>query len=94
MMEARATAMCLNAGLNSNCEQYSSSAVLQRALRNALSSEYKSNDELGYVNLTEEKVDEALIDILETRFALGEFDEDYINIPWNNISESDIENRG
>ena len=91
MMEARATAMCLNAGLNSNCEQYSSSAVLQRALRNALSSEYKSNDELGYVNLTEEKVDEALVDILETRFALGEFDEDYVTIPWNNVSASDIE---
>ena len=91
MMEARATSMCINAGLNSNCEQYSSSAVLQRALRNAVSNEYKTADELGYVNLTEEKVDEALIDILETRFALGEFDEDYINIPWNNISESDIE---
>jgi len=91
MMEARATALCLNAGLNSNCEQYSSSAVLQRALRNALSSEYKSADELGYVNLTEEKVDEALVDILETRFALGEFDEDYVTIPWNNVSASDIE---
>lgn len=91
MMEARATAMCINAGLNSNCEQYSTSAVLQRALRNAVSNEYKSADELGYVNLTEEKVDEALIDILETRFALGEFDEDYITIPWNNVSESDIE---
>lgn len=91
MMEARATSMCINAGLNSNCEQYSSSAVLQRALRNAVSNEYKTADELGYVNLTEEKVDEALIDILETRFALGEFDEDYVNIPWNNISESDIE---
>lgn len=91
MMEARATSICINAGLNSNCEQYSSSAVLQRALRNAVSNEYKTADELGYVNLTEEKVDEALIDILETRFALGEFDEDYVNIPWNNISESDIE---
>jgi beta-glucosidase len=91
MMEARATSMCINAGLNSNCEQYSSSAVLQRALRNAVSNEYKSADELGYVNLTEEKVDEALIDILETRFALGEFDEDYITIPWNNVSASDIE---
>ncbi len=91
MMEARATSMCINAGLNSNCEQYSSSAVLQRALRNAVSNEYKTADELGYVNLTEEKVDEALIDILETRFALGEFDEDYVNIPWNNIGESDIE---
>ncbi len=91
MMEARATSLCINAGLNSNCEQYSSSAVLQRALRNAISNEYKTADELGYVNLTEEKVDEALIDILETRFALGEFDEDYVNIPWNNISESDIE---
>lgn len=91
MMEARATSLCINAGLNSNCEQYSSSAVLQRALRNALSSEYKSADELGYVNLTEDKVDEALIDILETRFALGEFDEDYVSIPWNNVSASDIE---
>ena len=91
MMEARATALCLNAGLNSNCEQYSSSAVLQRALRNALSNEYKQADELGYVNLTEETVDNALIELLTTRFALGEFDEDYVNIPWNNVSESDIE---
>ena len=93
MMEARATSMCINAGLNSNCEQYSSSAVLQRALRNAVSNEYKTADELGYVNLTEEKVDEALVDILETRFALGEFDEEEedITIPWNNVSESDIE---
>lgn len=91
MMEARATSLCLNAGLNSNCEQYSSSAVLQRALRNALSSEYKSADELGYVNLTEETVDEALVQLLTTRFALGEFDEDYVSIPWNNVSASDIE---
>lgn len=91
MMEARATSLCLNAGLNSNCEQYSSSAVLQRALRNALSSEYKSNDELKYVNLTEETVDEALVQLLTTRFALGEFDEDYVSIPWNNVSASDIE---
>lgn len=91
MMEARATALCLNAGLNSNCEQYSSSAVLQRALLNALSSEYKTADELGYVNLTEETVDNALIELLETRFALGEFDEDYVSIPWNSVSEGDIE---
>ena len=91
MMEARATALCLNAGLNSNCEQYSSSAVLQRALLNALSSEYKAADELGYVNLTEETVDNALIELLTTRFALGEFDEDYVSIPWNNVSASDIE---
>ena len=91
MMEARATALCFNAGLNSNCEQYSSSAVLQRALLNALSSEYKAADELGYVNLTEETVDSALVQLLETRFALGEFDEDYVNIPWNNVTEGDIE---
>lgn len=91
MMEARATALCLNAGLNSNCEQYSSSAVLQRALRNALSYEYKQADELGYVNLSQETVDKALIELLATRFALGEFDEDYIIVPWNNVSESDIE---
>lgn len=91
MMEARATALCLNAGLNSNCEQYSSSAVLQRALRNALSNEYKEKDELGFVNLTEETVDKALIELLTTRFALGEFDEDYVNVPWNNVSESYIE---
>ena len=91
MMEARTTALCLNAGLNSNCEQYSSSAVLQRALLNALSNEYKSADELGYVNLTEETVDNALIELLTTRFALGEFDEDYVSIPWNSVNESDIE---
>ncbi len=91
MMEARATALCLNAGLNSNCEQYSSSAVLQRALVNAVSSEYKAADELGYVNLSQETVDNALIELLTTRFALGEFDEDYENIAWNNVAATDIE---
>lgn len=91
MMEARATALCLNAGLNSNCEQYSSSAVLQRALLNALSTEYRDADQMGYVTLTEETVDNALIELLTTRFALGEFDEDYVSIPWNNVSASDIE---
>ncbi len=87
-MEARATALCLNAGLNSNCEQYSSSAVLQRALQNAYAGTYKKDTDEP---LTIETIDNALIEIFTTRFALGEFDEDEITIPWNNVSESDIE---
>ena len=87
-MEARATALCLNAGLNSNCEQYSSSAVLQRALQNAYAGTYKKDTDEP---LTIETIDKALIEIFTTRFALGEFDEDEISIPWNNVSESDIE---
>lgn len=88
-MEARATALCLNAGLNSNCEQYSSSAVLQRALQNAYAGTYKKDTDEA---LTMETIDNALIDIFTTRFALGEFDEDAgVEIPWNNVSESDIE---
>ena len=91
MMEARATSLCINAGLNSNCEFYAKSAVMQRALRNAVSAEYKSNDTMGYVDLSEETVDRALIELLTTRFALGEFDEDYVTVPWNNVTEADIE---
>ena len=88
-MEARATALCLNAGLNSNCEQYSSSAVLQRALQNAYAGTYKKDTDEA---LTMETIDNALIDIFTTRFALGEFDEDAgVDIPWNNVAESDIE---
>ena len=88
-MEARATALCLNAGLNSNCEQYSSSAVLQRALQNAYAGTYKKDTDEA---LTMETIDNALIDIFTTRFALGEFDEDAgVDIPWNNVAENDIE---
>ena len=104
MMEARATAMCLEAGLNQNCEQYTSSAVLQRALYAALPSASKEatnesassaigNDSLPFGGGPGRGaiINSRLADVLETRFALGEFDEPYVNIPWNNVTEQDIE---
>ena len=77
LMEARSTALAIKAGCNTNCEFKSRSSVFQRAGMNAV-----GNDLQGYDNLTEEDVDKALIPMLETRFALGEFEK--ADCPWNN----------
>ncbi|MCQ2220735.1 MAG: glycoside hydrolase family 3 C-terminal domain-containing protein [Prevotella sp.] len=77
LMEARSTALAIKAGCNTNCEFKNRSSVYQRAGMNAV-----SNDLQGYDNLTEEDVDKALIPMLETRFALGEFEK--ADCPWNN----------
>lgn len=77
LMEARSTALAIKAGCNTNCEFKSRSSVFQRAGMNAV-----GNDLQGYDNLTEEDVDNALIPMLETRFALGEFEK--ADCPWNN----------
>lgn len=82
MMEARSTALAIKAGCNTNCEFKSRSSVYQRAGVNATSASFQENDPLQYVTLTEEDIDNALIPILETRFALGEFEPD--QCPWNN----------
>lgn len=76
-MEARSTALAIKAGCNTNCEFKSRSSVYQRAGVNATSLDLQ-----GYDNLTEADIDAALIPMLETRFALGEFEKD--DCPWNN----------
>jgi len=81
MMEARSTALAIKAGCNSNCEFKSRSAVYQRAGVNATSPTFQESDPLGYVTLTEADIDSALVQILETRFALGEFEP--AECPWN-----------
>ena len=75
-MEARSTALAIKAGCNTNCEFKARSSVYQRAGINATSLDLQ-----GYDNLTEEDIDNALIPMLETRFALGEFEKD--DCPWN-----------
>lgn len=81
MMEARSTALAIKAGCNTNCEFMSRSSVYQRAGVNATSPTFHENDPLQYVTLTEEDIDNALIPMLETRFALGEFEPN--ECPWN-----------
>lgn len=81
MMEARSTALAIKAGCNTNCEFKSRSSVYQRAGVNAVSPTFQANDQLQYVTLTEQDIDNALIPMLETRFALGEFEPS--DCPWN-----------
>ena len=81
LMEARSTALAIKAGCNTNCEFKSRSSVYQRAGVNAVTPAIQESDPLQYVTLTEEDIDKALIPMLETRFALGEFEES--ECPWN-----------
>lgn len=81
LMEARSTALAIKAGCNTNCEFKSQSSVYQRAGVNATDPSFQQKDNMNYVNLTEEDIDNALIPLLETRFALGEFEKD--QCPWN-----------
>ena len=92
MMEARSTALSIKAGLDTNCEFMNRSSVIQRAGVNAASAEFQANETAApngqkYINLTEEDIDQAVIRVLETRFALGEFD-DYV-YPVTNGLESE-----
>ena len=81
LMEARSTALAIKAGCNTNCEFKARSSVYQRAGVNAVTPAFQANDPLQYVTLTEEDIDNALIPMLETRFALGEFEPN--ECPWN-----------
>ena len=81
LMEARSTALAIKAGCNTNCEFMNKSSVYQRAGVNAATPAFQANDPLQYVTLTEEDIDNALIPMLETRFALGEFEPN--ECPWN-----------
>lgn len=84
LMEARSTAIAIKAGCNTNCEFKSQSSVYQRAGVNAVDGEFQKKDTRNYINLTEEDIDNALIPMLETRFALGEFEK--AQCPWNAVS--------
>lgn len=84
LMEARSTALAIKAGCNTNCEFKSKSSVYQRAGVNAVDPEFQKKDTRSYVDLTEEDIDKALIPLLETRFALGEFEKE--SCPWNQTS--------
>lgn len=84
LMEARATSLAIKAGCNTNCEFSNKSAVFQRAGVNATDPAFQQTDKMNYVNLTEEDIDNALIPMLETRFALGEFEK--AQCPWNAAS--------
>ena len=75
LYQAHATADALKAGNDMNCEFMNSTAVFQTAAQQAV--------EDGFI--TEADIDQALIRILETRFALGEFDE---GVSYRSLSSS------
>ena len=76
--KARATALAIKAGNDINCEFKNQLSVYQTAVEAAI--------DKGY--MTEADLDTALVRVLETRFALGEFDD---NVPWRNIPDSKLE---
>ena len=76
--QARATALAIKAGNDMNCEFKNQTSVFQTALDAAIVSGY----------MTEADLDKALIRVLETRFALGEFDD---NVSWRNIAADRLE---
>ncbi|MBP1541165.1 MAG: glycoside hydrolase family 3 C-terminal domain-containing protein [Prevotella sp.] len=75
---AHATADAIKAGNDMNCEFKNRTSVFQTAVQQAI--------EDGY--MTEADLDRALVRVMETRFALGEFDD---NCPWRNIAASRLE---
>ncbi|MBO4660431.1 MAG: glycoside hydrolase family 3 C-terminal domain-containing protein [Prevotella sp.] len=76
--KARATADAIKAGNDMNCEFKNQTSVFQTAIEAAI--------DKGY--MTEEDLDRALIRVLETRFALGEFD---TTNPWSGLGEETLE---
>lgn len=86
LMEARSTSLAIKAGCNTNCEFKSQSSVYQRAGVNAVSADFQKKDTKNYIDLTEEDIDNALVPLLETRFALGEFEKE--RCPWNNVNNT------
>ena len=78
MYMAVSTAASIKAGNDINCEFMNRTSVFQTAVQQAV------EDGL----LTVEELDRALVRVLETRFALGEFDD---NCPWRNVSASKLE---
>ena len=78
MYMAVSTAASIKAGNDINCEFMNRTSVFQTAVQQAV------EDGL----LTVEELDRALVRVLETRFALGEFDD---SCPWRNVPASKLE---
>lgn len=92
IMEARTATIALQAGTDTNCEFMSRSSVLQRAAINAADPAFAAKETAApngqkYIGLTEADIDTAVVRVLETRFALGEFDG--YKYPVNNTLESE-----
>lgn len=92
IMEARTATISLQAGTDTNCEFMSRSSVLQRAALNATDAAFWAKETAApngrkYIGLTEADIDTAVVRVLETRFALGEFDG--YTYPVNNTLESE-----
>ena len=91
IMEARTATITIQAGTDTNCEFMSRSSVLQRAAMNATNADFIAKEKAApngrkYIGLTEADIDSAVVRVLETRFALGEFDN--YEYPVNNTLES------
>lgn len=91
IMEARTATLAIQAGTDTNCEFMNRSSVLQRAAMNATDADFQAKEKAApngkkYIGLTEADIDQAVIRVLETRFALGEFDN--YTYPVNNTLES------
>jgi beta-glucosidase len=76
--QARATALAIKAGNDMNCEFKNRTSVYQTAVEAAI--------DKGY--MTEADLDRALVRVLETRFALGEFDD---ATPWSTLGAETLE---
>ena len=76
--QARATGLAITAGNDMNCEFKSQLSVFQTAIGAAIAK--------GYMTVAD--LDEALVRVLTTRFALGEFDS---NVAWRNINKNRLE---
>ena len=78
LYQAHATADAIKAGNDMNCEFKNKTSVFQTAIQQAI--------EDGY--MTEADLDRALVRVLETRFALGEFDS---STPWDSYGNDILE---
>lgn len=78
LYKAHATADAIKAGNDMNCEFKNQTSVFQTAIQQAI--------EDGF--MTEADLDRALIRVLETRFALGEFDD---STPWDGMGKEVLE---
>lgn len=76
--QARATADAIKAGNDMNCEFKNRTSVFQTAVEAAIAKGY----------MTEADLDTALVRVLETRFALGEFD---ASTPWSSYGAERLE---
>lgn len=79
IMEARSATLAIKAGCETNCEFMNQSSVIQRAAMNAVDAAFQAKETPApngrrYIDLTEEDIDTAVVRVLATRFALGEFD--------------------